>query len=201
MMPNQPSSWPQSIWSYLTRRGESGRTATELYGRVVAQARAPWFYSDLGVPDQPEGRLEIVLLHVTLVLARLKAEGAGAEPLARALAEAFVTDMDDCLREMGVGDQTVAKKVKKAAAALFDRCRDYTAALASATDDDLVRLTAAHLVEAGNGAGAAALAAYARASSRRLAGIDAADLSAGRVEFAVQPSSPGPPVRGSLADN
>ena len=69
----QPITKP--LWHYWSNRTQPKRTATELYGRVVAQARAPWFYSDLGVPDTPEGRLEMVLLHVTLVLHRLKAEG------------------------------------------------------------------------------------------------------------------------------
>ena len=121
-------------WDYLKSRRQPRRTATELYGRVVAWSREPWFYSDLGVPDTPEGRFEMVLLHTTLMLHRLKVEGPSGEPLARAVAEAFVTDMDDCLREMGVGDMTVAKKVKKAAAALLDRARDYGAALARPDD-------------------------------------------------------------------
>ena len=190
----------QPIWNYLTARFSSRtqprRTASELYGRVVAQSREPWFYGDLGVPDTPEGRLEMVLLHVTLVLHRLKAEGSAVEPVARALAEAFVTDMDDCLREMGVGDMTVAKKVKKAAAALFDRTRDYEHALASPTDDALGGLMTTHLVGAANVSAAGRLAAYARTSSDRLAGLDGAALQAGVLEFAPfaasSPWSPSP---------
>ena len=175
---------PQPIWSYLTRRSQPRRTATELYGRVVAQAREPWFYSDVGVPDTPEGRIEMVMLHVTLVLHRLKAEGPAAEPVARAVAEAFVTDIDDCLREMGVGDVTVAKKVKKAAAALFDRTRDYGDALAAQGDDALGGLMATHLVGAANLSPAGRLAAYARASSARLASLDSALLETGAITFA-----------------
>ena len=177
-------STPQPIWSYLTGRNQPKATATELYGRVVAQARAPWFYSELGVPDTPEGRFELVLLHVTLLLHRLKLEGSAAEPAARALAEAFVTDMDDCLREMGVGDMTVAKKVKKAAAALFDRTRDYGEALATEGDAPLAALMSAHVVGAGHDAAAARLAAYARSASAHLAGTDGGKLRAGQIEFA-----------------
>ena len=167
----------QPIWDFLSGNSQPRRTAAELYGRVVTWARAPWFYSDLGVPDTPEGRLELILLHVTLMLHRLKADGPAAEPTARALAEAFVTDMDDCLREMGVGDMTVAKKVKKAAAALFDRARDYGAALAADNDDKLVELIADHLVDAGNPGSVQRLAAYARDCSARFAGCETGALA------------------------
>ena len=96
----------------------------------MAQARAPALYADLGVPDTAEGRLEMVMLHTVLVIERLRLEGEAAEELSRALTERFITDLDDCLREMGVGDLTVPKKVKKAAAALYDRTLACRAALA-----------------------------------------------------------------------
>ena len=53
-------------------------TATELYGRLVAQARRPAFYAALGVPDTPEGRLELIMLHMVLMLRRLGREGEAA---------------------------------------------------------------------------------------------------------------------------
>ena len=168
-------------WRLRSSRNSTRASATELYGRVVAWARAPWLYRDLGVPDTPEGRLELILLHVTLVLHRLAREGADVEPLARALTETFVTDMDDCLREMGVGDIAVAKKVKKAAAALFDRTRDYGAALAEPGDERFARLLGEHITVAGGTAAAAQLASYARALTERMAEADVAAILAGRI--------------------
>jgi cytochrome b pre-mRNA-processing protein 3 len=129
-------------WGLLTRRSDPARTATELYGRLVAQARSPAFYAGMGVPDTPEGRFELLLLHMALMLRRLQREGQETAQLARALSETFVIDMDDCMREMGVGDLTVAKKVKKAAAALYDRSRDYGKALELADADLLAQLIA-----------------------------------------------------------
>ena len=138
-------------WGLLPRRNVHAATAAELYDRLVAQARSPTFYAELGVPDTPEGRLECLMLHVVLMLRRLAHEGAGAAPLAQALAEAFVTDMDDCLREMGVGDMAVATKVKKAAAALFDRSRDYGNALTAGGTGALADLIGMHVGSRGGG--------------------------------------------------
>lgn len=138
-----------SAWNFFSTRSTPSAKASELYGRLVAQARDPWFYGDLGVTDTPEGRLEMILMHVVLALRRLKTEGDAGEQLARSLAEHFVTDMDDCLREMGVGDITVAKKVKKAAAALFDRNRDYGAALDAGDRHGLAGMIGAHAFQAG----------------------------------------------------
>lgn len=139
-------------WGLLSHRKAHEATAGDVYGRLVTLARERAFYAELAVPDTPEGRLELVMLHVVLMLRRLGRDGAAAVPVARALSETFVRDMDDCLREMGVGDMAVAKKVKKAAAALLDRSRDYSMALAEGDRDGLARLVARHVLEAVDGA-------------------------------------------------
>jgi cytochrome b pre-mRNA-processing protein 3 len=173
-------------WSYFGERAQLGRSATKLYGSIVAQARDPTPYRDLGVPDTPEARLEMLLLHLALVLLRLKCEGTTTERLARALTEAFVSDMDACMREMGIGDLSVPRHVKKAVAALYERMRDYGAALAG-PEEALGRLVAAHLFAGTAAAGAAPLAAMVRAVSRGLARQLSSDLLAGRVAFPAWP--------------
>jgi cytochrome b pre-mRNA-processing protein 3 len=110
--------------SFLSRLllGDADRPiALQLYGGVVAMARAPHLYRGLGVPDTPEGRFEMVVTHLALVIRRMNAAGNDGLRLARLVNEAFVEDMDDCMRELGVGDLTVPKKVKKAAAGLYER--------------------------------------------------------------------------------
>lgn len=140
------------FWGLLTRRSVHADTASELYGRVVAQARAAPYYSAHGVPDTPEGRLEMILLNLVLLLRRLQRGGEATAELTRALSETYVTDMDDCMREMGVSDISVARKVKKAAAALHDRGRDYGAALTAGDRAGLARLIARHAMEIVDGA-------------------------------------------------
>jgi cytochrome b pre-mRNA-processing protein 3 len=95
----------------------------------VTQARRPAFYRDWGIPDTPQGRFEMVLLHVVLVVRRLTREGAAGERLARALNEAFIADMDDNMREMTFGDLRVPREIKQVTAALLDRHKAYAHAL------------------------------------------------------------------------
>ena len=106
--------------SWFSSEAQARRTALKLYGAVVAQARQPGFFAVLGVSDTPEGRTDMIILHLFIVLERLNAAGAEGRKTARALSEIFVTDIDDCLREMGVGDLSVPKKVKRAAQAMGD---------------------------------------------------------------------------------
>lgn len=118
------------IVRWLKDRSAAGRTAEELYGRVVTAARHPRFYADMGVADTAEGRFELVALHLFLAVEAVAADATRAGwDVARRTIEAFVVDMDDCMREMGVGDLTVPKRVKRAAAAFYERAAAYRAAL------------------------------------------------------------------------
>ena len=174
---------------WLARKADSVATAREIYGSSVTAARHETFYTAWGVPDTPEGRLEMLLLHLALTLDRLDAEGGAAEPLRRRLTENFVSDMDDNFREMGVGDLTVPKRVKKAAAALYDRHRDYAAALALPDDSALATTLATTIGVACAAAPSSGLqidriAVYARATAVRLAAQSVDDIAAGRIHFA-----------------
>jgi cytochrome b pre-mRNA-processing protein 3 len=114
---------------WLRQRTLTSRKAGEIYGGVVAAARQPAFYRDFSVPDTPEGRFELIALHLFLALENRKDQGPAGLDLTRRTIEAFVTDMDDCMREMGVGDLTVPKKVKRAAAAFYERAAAYRGGL------------------------------------------------------------------------
>lgn len=101
------------------------RQAQEAYIALVEQSRKPFFYTDCAVPDTLDGRFEIILLHVFLALRGLKAEG-GQEEQSRLLQEALFDDMDRNLREMGVGDMGVGKRVKVMSRAAYGRLESYT---------------------------------------------------------------------------
>lgn len=117
--------------SWFRRRAQDRRTAIDLYGAIVTRARAPAFFACHGVRDTPEGRAATLILLMFPVIERLQAGGPKARRVARLLTETFVTDMDDCLREMGVGDLAVPRKVKRAAQALGERCSAYARAAAA----------------------------------------------------------------------
>jgi cytochrome b pre-mRNA-processing protein 3 len=114
---------------WLKARAEVKRKAGEIYGAIVTQARHPLFYADLGIPDTPAGRYEAVVLHLFLVLERLRQAGAEASDLSRGLIEAFVADMDDSARQLGASDTGAPRKVRRATAGFYERSADYRAAM------------------------------------------------------------------------
>jgi len=103
------------------------REAQEVYIALVSQSRKPFFYTDCGVPDSLDGRFEILVLHVFLTLRSLKERGS-QKALSRRLLECLFDDMDRSLREMGVGDMGVGKRVKTMSKAAYGRLEAYTAA-------------------------------------------------------------------------
>lgn len=117
-----PFNWPFSSFFGSGRR--SAATIEAIYGAIVAQAREPVFYRDMGVPDQVEGRFDLIVLHLWLVMRRLRAIDGGAEWSQR-LFDHFCSDMDANLREMGVGDLTVPKRMKEFGEAFFGRVATY----------------------------------------------------------------------------
>lgn len=100
-----------------------------LYTRVVEQARTPGLYIDLGCPDTIEGRFEVYTLHLMLVLERLKGQGPEAAEVSQALFDVYLKRLDDALREMGVGDLSVGKKMRKLGEAFYGRLKTFVAAM------------------------------------------------------------------------
>ncbi len=164
-------------------RSRAGRTATDLYGSIVAAARREPLYTRLGVPDTPDGRFAMVIVHMYLVLERLGPEGQAGQELSRALIETFVTDMDDCMREMGVGDLTVPKKVKKAAGALFDCKEAFRAAEIAGSEGDLAEAIHRNLLPSEPAAVADGIAAFMRRTAAELTEVPADSLLRGEVVF------------------
>ena len=119
------------MFRWLQRKAWLRRTGRQLYERIVAQARAEVFYRDLGVADTIEGRFELIVLHMVLVLRRLKREADLGQRLGQIVMEHLIADMDDALRQIGIGDMGVPRRVQRAAAALEERSRDYAAAMQS----------------------------------------------------------------------
>ena len=158
----------------------SAKAERSCYEAIVAAARHPTFYADWGVPDTLDGRFDMIALHTFLVLDRLK----GEEPAFRqALVDEFFADMDRSLREMGVGDLSVGKKVRKMAEAFYGRLAAYDQALAgeaAALEGALARNIFPDQPES---PGARLLAAHVMAERANLAGQNASGIAAGRVSF------------------
>jgi cytochrome b pre-mRNA-processing protein 3 len=170
------------LWPFNRPRTRPGSTIEAIYGMIVAQARLPAFYEQYHVPDTVNGRFDMVLLHLWLVLRRLRASAEGAV-VSQALFDHFCSDMDDNLREMGVGDLAVPKRMVKFAEAFYGRTAAYDAAL-QAGGPDLAQALARNILLTTEGAPAEPLAGYVQASIRGLEAIDDKRLLAGDVSFA-----------------
>jgi cytochrome b pre-mRNA-processing protein 3 len=103
--------------------------AEKLYGAIVARTRLPIFYQRFGVPDSLEGRFAVLSLHLFAVLHRLKDASPGATRIAQDLADCFTADMEAVLREFGVGDLSVPKRVRKLVAAGAGQLESFERAL------------------------------------------------------------------------
>jgi cytochrome b pre-mRNA-processing protein 3 len=112
------------------------QVAEQLYHGVVKQARRPVWYRELGVPDTPEGRFEMIALHAALLLRRLRREGMAGHALGQQLFDAMFVDLDGSLRELGVSDLSVGKFVKRLAGNFYARLAALDAGLDAAATAD-----------------------------------------------------------------
>jgi cytochrome b pre-mRNA-processing protein 3 len=155
-----------------------------LYPLAAAQARTPALYTELGAPDTPEGRFELYSLHVYLLLARLKGEGPQAAEAGQALFDAFVKGLDDALREMGVGDLSVGKKMRRLGEAWYGRVKAYEAAVAALPDRGPLEALIARTLYADSPTHAPAMADYVLAQRTHLAAQPIEALLEGRATWA-----------------
>lgn len=180
-------------WSRLfaTRRNDDKPAAATLYRAIVVQARQPAFFVTYGVPDTLDGRFDLIALHMFLVLHRLKQDGRAAG-LSQVVFDTMFEDMDRSLREMGVGDLGVGRRVRAMGEALYGRLAAYEAGL-DAGDTELSAALRRNLYGTVEEAllpasTLMALCGYVRQAARGLAGQSLDALRTGKVTFPEVPS-------------
>ncbi len=159
--------------------------ATRLYSEVVEQARQPFFYLTLGVPDTPDGRFDMIALHAALLLRRLRLDRDRTEAVSQAVFDLMFADMDQNLREMGVGDLAVGKRIKGMAQGFYGRLAAYDVGLAAPGDEVLADALGRNVYrhrEPGEG-DPVGLARYMRHQAESLAGQPVDALLTGVVAF------------------
>jgi cytochrome b pre-mRNA-processing protein 3 len=171
--------WPFN--HFRKPRIPSRGTIEAIYGMIVTQAREPLFYRDLGVPDTVNGRFDLLVLHLWMVLRRLNSIEGGAD-LSQTLFDRFCDDMDANLREMGVGDLTVPKRMQAFGEAFYGRVAAYDAALA-AGEEPLAQALAKNILNGEQIEKARRLALYAGSAIAALAKLDEAALRGGSWHF------------------
>ncbi|MGN6582128.1 MAG: ubiquinol-cytochrome C chaperone family protein [Rhizobiaceae bacterium] len=171
-----------------------------LYSEIVAAARQPLFYSHWNVPDTPIGRFEMLSLHMFLFLHRLREESGAARGAAQELTDGFFRDVEHSLRELGVSDQGVPRRMKKLARMFYGRAMAYGAAL-DQRDDAAFREALARnvLPERANGEGAAELAVYMFRAWDDLTEQPVSAILSGRLHFP-EPRISEPPLPSSNFD-
>lgn len=159
--------WPFNRFrkSRLAPRG----TIQTIYGMIVTQAREPLFYRDLDVPDTVNGRFDLLLLHLWMVLRYLSPMPDGTE-LSQALFDRFCEDMDANLREMGIGDLAVPKKMQAFGEAFYGRAAAYDMAMTDGPEA-LARAICRNILGGESIDNARRLATYVEAAMTSLANV------------------------------
>jgi cytochrome b pre-mRNA-processing protein 3 len=167
----------------LFRRGPRGPdTISTLYGMIVAQARLPGFYRDYAVADTVNGRFDLLVLHMALVVDRLMADTV-LQALSQGIFDRFCQDMDHNLREMGVSDLKVPKQMRQIGEAFYGSSRTYRAAWAGTDEAALVAAVQRNIYGGSQALAAPRLAAYIREALRDLGAQPSQRLAAGELHF------------------
>ena len=169
----------------LFRNKERDAQISRLYDQILAQSRDPAFFIDGGVPDTVEGRTDMMLLHLFLLMHRLGGEQGDIHELARGVCDRFFTELDRAMREMGVGDLTVPKKMRKIADIYTGCSSSYGNALHKPDDEELtqVLLRNVYARDEARLPQARALAGYVRRASKALADASLANLASNSLPF------------------
>jgi cytochrome b pre-mRNA-processing protein 3 len=152
----------------LFRQRPDERQGDALYAVAVEQARQPAFYTALGVADRIDARFELYTLHVLILFLRLKQDGERGEVAAQKLFDTYISSLDNTLRELGVGDVSVGKKMRKLGESLYGRMNAYEGPLRAEDVDALAVSLAKNIYESADAETGRALARYAVASRQNL---------------------------------
>jgi cytochrome b pre-mRNA-processing protein 3 len=156
-----------------SRRGDDA--AGSLYARVNAAARVPGLYGAGLIPDTVQGRFESLALHAVVVLRRLRALPAPAPDLAQDFVDRLFLEIERALREIGISDLAVPKRMKDYAKGFYGRAKSYDEALADG-DDAALRVAIARNVGAGDPGAPVRLATYIKEADKRISGLDLAAI-------------------------
>jgi cytochrome b pre-mRNA-processing protein 3 len=169
---------------FFNRDQHGERIASALYGAIVAQARQPALYAALSVPDSVSGRFEMLVLHVVLLSRRLKTAGEVARNAGQDVFDLFCAEMDNSLRELGVSDLRVPRKMREVGEAYFGRSAAYETGLVAADMGGLAAAFERIVFEGKAPEGASrALARYALAAAEELRRLDEGTIVASGPAF------------------
>ena len=173
------------IWNLFKRKKANQALVERQYAEITGAARSPAFYESMGVPDTVMGRFEMISLHLFLYLRRTGSAGEATQGLAQEIVDAFFEDVDHSIRELGIGDMGVPKRMKKLAKMFYGRVTSYSQALDASDHKALTDALKRNIhPEAGDDAPSMqALSDWMLATARALEDVTDETLSAGQLVF------------------
>ncbi|MQB43525.1 ubiquinol-cytochrome C chaperone [Rhizobium sp. ICMP 5592] len=117
------------IFGLFRKRNHNQIIVVRQYGVLTAMARQPVFYTDYDVPDTVMGRFELLSAVMILFFRRTRSSATSGQELAQEIIDAFFEDIDYSIRELGIGDNSVPKRMKKLAGMFYGRLESYAAAM------------------------------------------------------------------------
>lgn len=169
------------IWPF-TRRSTASEEALAVYNAIVAQSRQGVFYTDWQVPDTVTGRFNVICVHMCVVFRRLRAD-RDSKAFAQELFDTFFRDMDRSLRELGVSDIGIPKKVEKMGELFYGLLEKVTEAVETGGETALAEVLNRNLYDETNPEAAGKLAHYMRNLMTRLDAQPAERIRAGTIDL------------------
>ena len=172
------------MFKWFNARRQRNDAAAKLYGDLVAHARSPEFYLSFGVPDSELGRFEMICLHSYLLFRRLGRTDNAGKDLSQSVHDLMFADLDQTLREQGIGDMGIGKRVKELARNLYGRIEAYEAGAAGGTVElaDALRRNL-YASTAASDEQVMTMIGYIRGAVEKLDAQLTSDIMAGRVVF------------------
>jgi cytochrome b pre-mRNA-processing protein 3 len=167
----------------LFRKNTATTPVYAVYNAIVAQSRQPRFYAEWQVPDTVTGRFDMISLHMALLFRRLRAETGDQKEFSQAVFDLFFKDMDRSLREMGVGDLGVPKRIQKMGNIFFGLLASLNAAMDRNDAEALQEVLARNVFGGEPGEHTLALAEYLFAEDAALAAQTADAITGGNLSF------------------
>ncbi|MGW9230777.1 ubiquinol-cytochrome C chaperone family protein [Pseudorhizobium sp. NPDC055634] len=168
------------IFGLFRKKRQNQPIVDRQYASLTSAARDPFFYTDLGVPDTVMGRFEMLSIVMILFFRRTARSKTSGQELAQEIIDAFFQDLDHSIRELGIGDQGVPKRMKKLAGMFYGRLESYAAALDATDREDLAAALARNLhPEAADAPPMDGLAAWMIDAEAALGAVSEEDIARG----------------------
>ena len=161
----------------------NAKVVDALYEAIVAAARQPIFYASYGVADTPLGRFEVLSAHMTLILRSSRTANRQVKDMVQVLNEEFFKDVDHSLRELGIGDAGVPKRMKKLVSMFYGRVGAYVAAIDAGDEAALAEALNRNMAPNGQLANAAGFASYLMEAAKNVENQMPDDFLQGKLSF------------------